>query len=389
MIQDAYPGRQSKYGDAPTQIQVLSGPLEGPFRELSPRCDHFHFGAFNVPSSSIAIEDELVAARGPNCSENTLRDFSSSTSSPRPLPTQVREVQMAGRYMAWLSAPRDQSANHSESDVVVFDRIADREVYRIPKEALKLRVDTLDVRDDGRVVVAISRGVTPPGEDVGHYEAELAWASADEPYLHKIPVQTRNSYQAKVTGDTIVFARGGLPMTDRSLYEVGVTDFTGRVRLLRSSDAKAFYPDSSVFDFDGKRLAWVQAGCHRAVIRVEDVATPPLIEKRRPCPLRLATAPKVRDGRVILDPVCEVKCFTRYLTLTTVERFRVGGRPPRRVRVGKSAHTGSTTIRLKREAKRLLAKRGKLRIQVSGTVSNLPGERREPRTMTVTLGEQR
>ena len=377
VIQDQYSGTGGKYGGRLPQIQVLTGPLEGPFQELSPRCEYFAA----LHTASIAVRGELVASRGPSCSENQLRDFSPASSNPRrSLPAHMREVRIAGRYLAWLSAPRDGSANDSQSDIVVYDRIADREVYRIPKETLKLTVGSLDVRDDGRVVVAVKRGVTPPGEDVGHYETELAWASASEPYLHKIPVQTRNSYSAKVAGNTIVFVRGGLPMSERDAKELGVTDFSGKVRLLRAVD-------SEDFDFDGRRIAWVYAGCDRAVINVEEVTASPRIEKRRPCRLRVRSAPKVVDGRVIFDLVCEGddECFTRHLTLTTVDRFRIDGQPARRIAVGKSRRVGSTTIRLKREAKRLLARRGKLRVRVTTVLHGLPGDRVERRSMIVTL----
>ena len=213
-----------------------------------------------------------------------LRDTAAEPMSPaRALGQDGYAPRIAGRFVAWVV-----------DDIVVYDRVADAEVYRVPR-AGGLRA--LDLQEDGKVAFAVEPD-SPSGEVV------VGWASPEEPYLHPLALPRRRMYDVRIAGDRIAF-QGGRPVPIQHVprADVGIASLDGTFRVVASNTDALRYHES--FDFDGERLVWLEFGCEqrRLVVRDADAAgTAPGGATK--CRLRLLRRPAVRRGVALLHIGC-------------------------------------------------------------------------------------
>lgn len=258
-------------------------------------------------------------------------------------------VRIAGRFVAWLDG-RYSRFGDPYAAVVVYDRVADTEVYRLPADLGAIQ--SFDIEEDGKVAVAFDpRG---EGDDV------VGWASPAEPWVHPLPLRPRALYDVRIVGDRIAFQTGNTVSAGWVREaDVGVVDLGGNVSWL-AGGTDAFLMDES-FDYDGKRLLWRELSCEerRLVIRDVDASG----KARRPatrCPLRMLRPATVRRGvaRFHFDcgaykPPCG---FRTELHIAG----RGGGRASKTVESGNPVRA-----RLTQRARRLLRKHSSLKVRAT------------------------
>lgn len=366
------------------EASVFTGGIDRPFERVADRC------AIGNPMRDLDVSGDALVARDSACVYSVQEFGGDAESTSLQLPSDIRAPRIAGRYVAWLS----KHQMFEGSDVVVFDRVSGLEVYRVDARHFPNRVVGLDLQEDGKVAVVYERvfrrrdGTYTGGERVG-------WASPQEPWLHRLPLKLAGHYAVRLADDRIAFIRG----KSRAVVngEIGVTNLNGRGRILGFPvDDEAFIER---FDFDGQRVAWVQAGCQNAVIRVQPISAPAQIGRARSgCRLLFTHPPKLvrRDlVRVVLD--CRGfrgKCGAERVTLRTAGRVRTERGRRRTMWLG----TGRTRPRrdlrrlidvpLSRAGVELLRRRGRLRVRAIATIFDGVGQR-ERRAATFTLRARR
>jgi hypothetical protein len=160
-------------------------------------------------------------------------------------PVHIEAVQpflprIAGRYAAWIEGPYGGA---DPMAVVVYDRKARAEAYRIPASELPAQIDSLDVQDDGTIALSFEPDPRqPPSVQVG-------WASIAHPTLHRIPLPVRSYYAVKIAGDHVAFLRSS-PSARRR--QVGISDFAGHHRVFERNA----YP--TMPDLDGTEIAYAK-----------------------------------------------------------------------------------------------------------------------------------
>lgn len=106
-----------------------------------------------------------------------------------------KDVRIAGRYLAWVEPPWGY-----EPEIVVYDRVAGREAYRVDVKALLPPADftyvDFDLRPDGRVVAGYNNYGSP---------RTLSWFSPEEPQAHVIAQGILSG--PSVAGDLIAVKR--------------------------------------------------------------------------------------------------------------------------------------------------------------------------------------
>jgi hypothetical protein len=157
-----------------------------------------------------------------------VRDLANPPNSPRrSVGRGGMSARIAGRYVTWLDGEYDPNLNEAGAyDVVVYDRVDDREVYRIPGAAMRGRVAALDHDSKGNLVVALSRA------QAGHRTTlTLAWASLTKPSLHRLPLPASEFYDVRINDGVIAFERRGATSGPVESAVVGLTDLTGHQRI--------------------------------------------------------------------------------------------------------------------------------------------------------------
>lgn len=291
-----------------------------------------------------------------------IRDEAASPMSP---PRSVGRwgwfARIAGRYVAWLDGPYVSSYDFHDNnaDVVVYDRVAGAEAYRIPRASMPGVIQSLDVQEDGKVAVSYDSEA-----GAQRTTAVVAWASVEEPRLHVLPLPARDSYSVALAGDRIGFQRG----RTRGVYEVGVSDLAGRARLV---DLRT----DAGFDFDGARLAWPEVGCVARVVVIRDASATAAAERARVCRLRLSARPALEGTVVELEPTCgalEPPCSFDV-------KLRTAERGPD-VAAGERRASGTVRIRLTKAAHRMLRARRSLRLTATAAVEDAALRRQTHRT---------
>lgn len=360
---------------------TFTGPLDGPFEEL-PRC-------FPSLLLDVAVTEDAVAYHSPTdgtCRQLVVRDLSTPLSHPpRQLDRDAFAVRLAGRYVAWLERAESTGLPPGLSDIAVYDRVEDRELYRVDHRMLPPpgRIVGLDLQADGKVVFVSYRERRANGRLVT--SEHIAWASPAEPRPHMLPLPTRRHYEARIAGDRIAFVgsnttRPSEPRAPVFDGELGLSDLGGRSRIHRKPVESRVYAET--FDFDGRRLAWAELMCAGIALRsapVEDVVP----RKVRPCPLAFSTPLRVgANGHLSFVLGCRGlnrSCGSQRVT------FESGGRPvaisrPRRRGPLRRAHTA----RLSPAARRDLRRHGTLRVEARAIVRDLDG-RLQRRTRRMVL----
>lgn len=182
-----------------------------------------------------------------------IRDVATAD-NPEVVGIETQQPAIAGRYVAWLEGPYRYMT--SEADIVVYDRRARVERYRIPASSIPARVTGLDVQPDGKIAFAFYASAN----DVGKGEF-LAWASPARPSVHRFGLPRRFGYAFRLARDRLVFARFPKPRRTPG-FEVGISDLHGQSRLYTREGTLAI-------DYDGTDVAYIRQGCHGyAVVRM-------------------------------------------------------------------------------------------------------------------------
>lgn len=359
-------------GYDPTFGEHYLGPPGGPLRRIM-RCARER----DVGMRSADVWGAAYAYR--QCDEAAghveIRDAAAAPLSPaRSVGRGGYSVRIAGRYVAWLDTPHEVSGCPGDFELVVYDRVADAEVYRVPNAEMAGRVNSLDVQEDGKAVIVFEPGPCSP--------IEVAWISPQEPYLHRLPLERRDHYQVKMANDQIAFQRGDQVLADSVPdAEVGISDLAGNVRIVaRHTDV---FRGVDSFDFDGERLAWREFGCEerRVVIRRADKPGEAPGGGTN-CRARLLRRPVV-SGRGVAELWFGCGAFSKPCGFQA-ELRRPGRNGAPVGRTPDSYPPNPVRVKLRRAAWRLLKRRGSLRVKATVTLVD-QAARQQTRRATIRL----
>jgi hypothetical protein len=275
-----------------TYTEQYAGPRLGPLERLT-RCPGTRVGlrSFDVSGDAYAFRQ---------CDDTgghvEIRDLGSPPLGPsRSVGSGGFGTRIAGRYVAWLDGSYGEDVSFNSGDIVVYDRVAGTEVYRVPRGELTAPIRSLDVQDDGKIAVAFR-------PDVRTARVAVGWASPQEPQVHLLPLKPMIDYHVHIANNTIAFERGNDPHGVTQRAEVGISDLAGRTHIV------ARHTDDSTseegFDYDGHRLLWRQLGCEHAQLMIQATSTTQPPDNLRPCPLRLLRPPTYRAGRATFAINC-------------------------------------------------------------------------------------
>jgi len=290
-------------------------------------------------------------------------------SPPRSVGSEAFGVRIAGRYVAWLDgALYTLRETDNDSDIVVYDRVADAEVYRLPPTEVPGRVHGLDVQDDGKIAIAFRTERNGVG---------LGWASPDEPYLHLLPLPARRGYGVRMADDEIAFQTGASRDSFIQHAKVAITDLAGNVRVVARRTEAAEFLES--FDYDGERFVWREFGCEERRLVVWDAGAPGMARGGgKQCPLRLLRRPRVRRAATVLRIGCGA--FVTPCRFGVTLRARRDG-----TRVGHVIwRKNPVKVPLNRRARRLIRERGSLRVEAEVRLFDA-GHRRQTRHGAIRL----
>lgn len=314
---------------------------------------------------------------GQDSDEVIVRDFGQPSSSTR-IANPGLGLEVAGRYVAWVTP----------AEVVVYDYAAMRETYRLPRPD---GGGLSDLQPDGKVALTFKANDGPPPE------RGLGWASPSEPFLHPLPVPPAPVWAGiELRDDVLVYerSRGSLAQTVRG--DLGFVPLGGgEARTLAQSVETAVGTDA-LFDFDGRRVAWLDRTCARARVHVallSDLVEKPRGAPSRRCRLRLADRPRVtRQGDLRVRVSCagfRRDCKVFGATVRLARTYRLGGKRLRRgtrLFVRKRRTGGLSSVgkfKLGRQTRRLLRQPGSVRLRL--TVRAGDPEATPKRRVTVTV----
>jgi hypothetical protein len=274
-------------------LTIEAGTLGGIVEPLGSTCEYDS----TLYERPIDVDGDSFAVHGPQCRHWTAGTFRGDGSPEfAPLPDRIVLPRVAGRFVAWLEL-ETHSASQTTGDVVVRDRDSNSEVYRLPRASIDF-LTSLSLREDG--TVALSTVSSDKG-------ARAAWASPAEPFLHPVGAPGDGYDEVRIAGDLIGYHRTRLGLSGAAgvaphsyVSEVGTLTLAGTDRIAGTGVATAFDVFGSRgarFDFDGRKVAWASAGCKHATVHVRTVGDE-LVSSPQSCPLRLAAAPRLRDGQV-------------------------------------------------------------------------------------------
>jgi hypothetical protein len=286
-----------------------------------------------------------------------IRDLGAEPLSPsRAVGVGGNFARIAGRFVAWLDGTYYSGIDENRTDIVVYDRVADAEVYRLTPSEVPGRVHSLDIQEDGKVAVSF----VDPDRRAGTRGSVVGWASPQEPRLHEVPLPVEGEYMVRMAGDRVAF-QGGHPQ-DFSIQNayVGVADLGGGVRLAaRATDTLAATTTES-FDYDGRRLVWREFGCEERRLRIRSIDEPGIAPGgTRRCRLRFEKRPRIDKGTLVMDLGCGA--FPPPCEFVVSARIAHSGRLAARARFPRR---NPVRMRLTRRARLELARRGRLRVDV-------------------------
>jgi hypothetical protein len=348
--------------------EVWVGAAAGPLERIV-RCEESggdQVGLRSVDASGAAYVYR-VCDGGPGHVE--VRDTSANPLSPaRSVGSGGHGARIAGRYVAWLENYSPGAVTNG-AHVVVYDRVADGEVYRLAPEAVPGPINGIDLQGDGTVALAY-------GGDRG---LAVGWASPSEPRLHPLGLAGRGDYDVRIARDRIAFQRGTSEIGQAIDAEVGVSDLRGNARIVARHTDDYYLRES--FDFDGRRVLWRNVGCTRVRLVVRSAAARTAARQaQRRCPLVLKKRPSVRAGVATFGFGCPAlrKPCRFYVVLRAVGSRRVIGS----ARFGRR---NPVRIRLTSWARRRLAARGALRVRAKVEMSDRDARLRRARPRVLRL----
>jgi len=341
--------------------QAFAGPVGSSLSPLSESSCKTNYDV--TVYRSIGVSGQSVAYEGPVCHQASVTDFGSPGAPSLRLPDDAFLLRIAGRYVVYAEGPRGLGSVNDPNPVVVFDRVAGREVYRIPTGSVPGNIVGLDVQDDGKILLTY-RVIA------GHQlNEEVGWASPSQPYVHAL-LPVSGVYTARLVNDEVVAVRATSPVND--LGSLLLADLRGSTRTLAT---RAVIPNGILehFDFDGQRVAWVTRACDGVRINVTGLQGTSGVSRPPRCRLRLDGIGRViRHRRVRLTFSCvgfAFECETGGVSITSRSASRQHTVVIARSTGGRLS-TGTGSFVLTRAGRRLIAHRHRLRVRVTAYIAD-------------------
>lgn len=346
-----------------TAFNVLQGPLGGPVAELGQGCG----------VGEVALSGESLSHPGPHCDTPEIVDYSTDQPTTMMLPQGVHDVQLAGRYAAWL-APTGQV---NQNSIVVFDRSTRSVVYEIPPSVSR-GGGSLALQDDGKL--AVSYNVAPVDTPS---RTQVAWASPAQPTLHVVPSLKADLISVKLDHDQLAAVSKRLPGFI-NVPTLMVSDLTGAHQRVVASPVEGF-------DAKDGELAWTVPGCLDATVRRASATDPTADVMATHCPLGLSTRVLHVHGRrhrVSVNLSCRGLSRLCYYAEVLVRGLARHGREGRVLARGTTEFFLSGGVRnvtaqltLTRSGRRLLARHRRVAVSVIATEPQVGGPRRARATL--------
>lgn len=350
---DRWPG-----GLEPDHVDHFLGPPSGPLERIT------HCTSREGALRSGDVWGEAYAYRQCDDADGhvEIRDTGTPALSPaRSVGVGGYGVRIAGRFVAWLEQTYDYDRYGGRAEaVVVYDRVADREVYRLTPEDVPGVVHAIDLQEDGKLALAFD----VPGR--GGRAQTVGWASPAEPRIHRVKMPRPGEYDVRIAGDRVAFHGGWTRSFTIQHSYLGVADLAGNVKIVARNTTAFVWHER--FDFDGERVAWTEVGCKQRRIVVRDVSRGGIAPgSAKVCPLRLKRRPSVRGGVATFHFGCGAfrpKCLFD-TTLALPGRGRASA--------GDGVDENPVRIRLTKAARRILKREGSLRVNARLFVTDNAG----------------
>lgn len=211
-------------------------------------------GSLDVSADAIAYDEPC--RRG----VATVRDFAPGAVTPERSFSGAGAIRIAGRFAAI-----------ERSNLEVHDWTSGELRFALDERRYN---DHFDVQEDGTLAYT---------QLVGEFDGELAWASPEEPYAHRVGVRGGDPFMYGIAKGRIAFSRQ---------HERDVSSHLGVVGL--GGDRRALVRPSAEFipaTFDGERVAYAQRPCAVTGLVVWDLTGQPPALPRDGCPpMRLASS---------------------------------------------------------------------------------------------------
>lgn len=278
-------------------------------------------------------------------------------------------ARIAGRYVAWLDGSYHDDVTYNTTDIVVYDRVAGTEVYRVPAAELPGLIQSLDVQADGKVAFAFA----PTDRNL---TLVVGWASPQEPHVHRLPLKPMTSYDVHLAGDTIAFERGNAPNGVVQDAEVGISDLAGRAHIVGRHADDYLFQES--LDYDGQSVLWRHLGCSRAELVIRNAASVAGSTPPPRCPLKLLRRPTYKAGRATFA----IGCGAFSPPCSFFVELRIGNAHGRLA--GRADSKSPVRIKLSKAAQHTLKHRRSIRLHLTVSISD-DALRCQDRTATITL----
>jgi hypothetical protein len=350
-VVQTYASTNNGFGAVPDYTELLAGSPDGPLQT------HGRCRGEGVPLRSVDASGGAFVWR--QCDGGLghveIRDSTVGAPAAAAVGQGGFGARIAGRYVAWLDGDRPYTGlgSANETDIVVYDRIARAEVYRIPRDALPGPVQSLDIQEDGKLAFAYQ--VTYPTRT-----SAVGWASISEPSVHRLPLAPMGSYDVHIADDRIAFQRGkvihGIVVPNA---EIGISDLAGNTSTVARGTDDLLFQES--FDYDGRRVISHVLGCERRKLIIRSATYLAASTDQRRCPLKLLRRPVYRRGVVTL----RLGCGALLPPCGFNVRLRTAGHHSQPLGKDTSNSPNPVRVKLSPSARRLLARRGMLRLAIA------------------------
>lgn len=340
--------------------QILSGPIGSSLTPTSPDCNLTTAPQYRIVSVS---EQALTTTSDAQCSQFVVTDFGGGGPVSVPLAEAAGFPRVAGDYAAFGHA---YTSTPSPPALEVDAWRTQQMVYSIPAEELpgQLQLKGLDLNSDGTLLVdywPLRPGVERDG---------VAWASAREPWLHRL-LAPYGQREAQLDGDRAIVLTTHQTSDFGTLTAVALD--TGRSKVLTHKAARADLNDFAVSD---GRIAWMSTGCAHANIVISSTAGPLAAPDTRHCRfvgpriVRRVTEHHLRLGVSCAGfrKSCQVADASLWARDRTGRYRTLVGRQPAET----SGNAGSFGIRLTKAGIRLLGRPPGRKLRLVGYIGNNP-----------------
>jgi hypothetical protein len=254
-----------------TSIEIVDGAIAGGPTRTACVADQLAF--WLSVSGDVAAEAACPDFAGHHFGGFSLTDLSSPGAGSQRI--DGRSPSLAGRYVAY-AVPRGPAPD--SVDVVVYDRVAGQELYRVAKAAGRDlgSGDPFAVQDDGTLVVV----ATDDSCRAAGGAARTFVFSADQPSGRALPFCSSMFTPLRIAAGRVLF--NNVPLAGSPLPAgLALTDLAGNARLVATRAAG--------WDLSTDRVAWLEHDCDGYAVFTDDPARqgPELGDRKGRCTVSL------------------------------------------------------------------------------------------------------